>query len=511
MKILFFMRHAGYVRNFESLLYALAERGHEVHLAMEPRVGPRKQEAIRGGDGILEALCARYPNVTVGSAPVRRDRGWSLVVRRLRRTADYLRYLAPRYREAPALRERAESRAASIVRRIARWPLVGTPAGLRLLTRALHALERAVPACPEQQAFIAARRPDIVLITPLVEIGSPQLDYLSIARSLGLRTAWCLCSWDNLTNKGLLRDVPDLVTVWNEPLKQEAVELHGVPPERVVVTGAAPYDHWFAWRPSTTREQFCRRVGLDPHRPFLLFLGSSSFIAPAPREVRFVEGWIRRLRSAGGALAEAGVLIRPNPQNAEQWCEADLSAFGNVAVWPPGGADPSDEGARREYYDSIHHAAAVVGVNTSALIESAIVGRAVHTLLAEEFRDTQGGTLHFRHLVGAGGGLLGVARTFEEHAAQRAAALGGGGAVAAGRNRAFLEAFVRPHGLDEAATPRLVGAIEAAGAAPAPAPAPRPAWAPLLRLLLVPLVWRAERQLAAAERVAGTPRRARVA
>ena len=36
-------------------------------------------------------------------------------------------------------------------------------------------------------------------------------------------------------------------------------------PERVVVTGAQCYDQWFNRRPSRTRDEFCRDMGLDPH------------------------------------------------------------------------------------------------------------------------------------------------------------------------------------------------------------------------------------------------------
>ena len=53
-------------------------------------------------------------------------------------------------------------------------------------------------------------------------------------------------SWDHLTTKGLIHEVPDRVLVWNEAQKQEAIALHGVPAERVLVTGAQAYDHWFA-------------------------------------------------------------------------------------------------------------------------------------------------------------------------------------------------------------------------------------------------------------------------
>ena len=45
------------------------------------------------------------------------------------------------------------------------------------------------------------------------------------------------------------------------------------------------------------------------------------------------------------------------------------------------------------------------------MIEAAIVGRTVHSVLAEEFKDTQGGTLHFRYLLAENGGFLRVAAT----------------------------------------------------------------------------------------------------
>ena len=141
----------------------------------------------------------------------------------------------------------------------------------------------------------------------------------------------------------------------------------------------------------------------------------------------------------------------------------------------------------------MYHSAAVVGVNTTAEIESAIVGRQVFTLLAPEFRETQEGTLHFRHLRGVNGGFLHVAESFPEHLAQLDAALRTGGADD-GRCRRFVEAFVRPHGLEVPATERLVEALEAVGAAPEPRRERPPLWAPLVRPLLRPLAARARRQ-----------------
>jgi hypothetical protein len=246
-------------------------------------------------------------------------------------------------------------------------------------------------------------------------------------------------------------------------MKKEAVGLHHVHADRVTVTGAAAYDHWFEWQPRTTREEFCRRTGLDPSRPYILYLCSSKFIAPNERP--FVRQWIAGVRGASAALRDVGVLVRPHPQNVEQWRDESLADIENAGVWPPHGANPVDADSRAEYYDSMYHSAAVVGVNTSAPIERAIVGRVVYKLLAREFRGTQEGTLHFRHLRDVSGGLLHVAADMGDHAAQLEDAIRDP-QEAARRCRGFVEAFLRPYGLAEPAAPRLVSALESVMARP---------------------------------------------
>jgi hypothetical protein len=65
---------------------------------------------------------------------------------------------------------------------------------------------------------------------------------------------------------------------------------------------------------------------------------------------------------------------------------------------------------------------------------------------------------------------------------------GGGGTASGSRDAAegFLRSFVRPHGLDQPATPRLVAAVEALAGTIPEAPR-RPLGAPALRVALTPL------------------------
>ena len=206
--------------------------------------------------------------------------------------------------------------------------------------------------------------------------------------------------------------------VWNERQRVEAEELHGIPADRVVATGAQQFDEWFERRPSGTREEFLARVGLDPAERYVLYLCSSPDITrPAKGERAFVESWIEAVRgSADELLRQIGILVRPHPNPAatNQWRRADLARFGNAVVWPSGGARPVGEEASAGFFDSLFHSDAVVGINTTSMIEAAIVGKSVLTIRAPQF--AQESTLHFHHLLAENGGFLHVAESLEEHA-----------------------------------------------------------------------------------------------
>src|SRR3954452_5467062 len=461
LRMLVLLRAINMDRISEGFVRCALEGGHTVHVALEQ--SKDRAGRVAGERSLFDALEEEYAAFSFEGLPPHEE-PWIYTATKLRSAIDLLRYYEPEFREAGDLRRRSRERAPWYARVPAALGLFRIKPLRWAADRFWRAVERRMPVSERSLRLMGEFEPDVGVVSPLVEIGSPQGDHLRAADRLGIPTVLVVASWDNLTTKGVIRDLPDTTIVWNQDQVREAIELHGVPEDRVVATGAHSHDHWFVWAPATGKEEFTGKVGLDSARPFLLYVCSSGFIA-GDDEPEFVREWARRLAQSGVPEVEPlGVIVRPHPQNFPSWRDADLEEPGRIVVWPRGGVAPTDVQAKKDYFDSLYHAKAVVGINTTALVDSAIVRRPVFTMVSDHFRSTQTGTLHFSYLARDGGkGLLNVPRSWDEHFAQLAEALRSADAHRA-RIEAFLTAFVRPHGLDRPAAPLAVDAIEGAAA-----------------------------------------------
>lgn len=455
MRLLFQLPYPGYLRVYGSTIRLLAERGHTVLLAYDAPAKHRHPAAAE-----VEAT----PGVEIVAALPPATRRLDSTVAGLRLSADYVRFLDRGFGASPYLRRRLDKFMEGPEHLLTRAPrFVPLASALR---RVLVAAERLVPSPANVEEAIRALAPDAIVVTPLIARGPSgirQTDTVKAARALGIPVGVSIASWDHLTTKGIVKVVPDRVFVWNEIQRREAVELHGLPSSRVVVTGAQLFDSWFERSPTTERVAFLAEHGLDPGSVVVLFVGSSPNIAPAAEEIAFVRRWLEELRaSSDPGLSGLGVVIRPHPGNVAEWAEIDFSSLG-AAVVPrvrPGlPMEPDDEAL---YFDSIHHSVAVVGINTSAMIESFVQRRPVLTIRDPVFRETQEQAHHFRYLLPAAGGALQAADSLDEHLLQLARVLAEPEGSREQIDR-FVGSFLRPNGLEQPATPFLAEAIEALG------------------------------------------------
>lgn len=444
MRVLLVISQPALMRNFGSVVETLASRGHEVLLTFE-----RRQD--EAGWSAAQELAERDPRISVGLAPEIPER--ILAPGGLARaTVDYLVSLSPAF-AGTAIRERlGELHRHAAARRLPP-SLAHRPRSRTAMLAAARAVERVLPCVPRLVSFVEEARPDVVLVTPLIGLWSKQPEILRAATRLGIPTGYLMASWDNLTKGGLLHGDPDLVAIWNHDLVSEAIDLHDVPRDRITVTGAYAFEHWFGREPSRSHEAFLGQIGLPPDKPMLLYLCTSSL---AGAEEEFVKRWIHETRERSPALRETSVLVRPYPTNVRDWASVDLGE--RVVVWPLEGANPVGPQAQADYFDSLSHAAGAVGLSTTAQLECALVGLPVHTILLPEFRDIQERFPHFRRFLAENGGPVVAATGWDEHTRDLEAGLVPDPARDA-RLAAFVDRFVMA-GCTRSPAGRLAEAVE---------------------------------------------------
>ena len=452
MRIYFSLPNSSFLRNLEPVIRLLLQRGHDVILGL----GEEK-----GSSPYLEDLVA---STGTGRVIVTGPPQWSEKIRRSSRwlpfAIDYLFFLAPVFDQAPYSRLKRARKTPEFVHRLIKRYRLRYGWRRRAALTWLRLVEEAVPATDELVEHFRLYQPDVLVVSPLLGADSHQLEHVRAAKVLRIPSLYAVHSWDNLTSKGLIRLRPEGIAVWNQIQEREAVELHRQRRRRVFITGAYNFDDWFVAKPSMDRAAFLRRVDLPPDRALILYLCSALHFSKLQPEEAFVVEWVQRLRLCNDQrLAEAAVLIRPHPKRLDEF--TDLRIFGGdqaVAVWPREGELPVGEERKHTFFDSLYHANAAVALNTTAMIDAAVVGRPVYTILDARNRLSQEMTLHFSYLTEPGMRVLQVADNWAAHWGQLSEALRSRADTAQAEN--FVQAFVRPWGLNQTCAPKLVDRIE---------------------------------------------------
>ena len=385
--------------------------------------------------------------VDLRPAPRRSRQPADVFALRLRELGNILRYAHPDYAGRVVLAERALEKTGAAAQFWGRGVRRLGPRWATNVARLVAWLESTLPAPEYAVRLLAAERPDAVAVVPVIRMPA-LVDYLKAALEMGVGTSVWVQSWDNLTNKGLLHFAPDKVFVWNKTQVAELSRYHRVSTDRVCITGAQTFDHWYNAAPVISRAEFCAGFGINPERPIILYLSSSRGIAP--EEPAFFMRWLEAVRSSDdGRLSSATVLLRPHPTLAKAWHSRRFDREPGVVVSPATVRDALNSNAFREQYRAeLHHSSLAFGINTTGLIDAAIFGKPALTVELPELFDGQKGTVHFEHLAQVDAGLLRTASSLDEHVAMLSELAGRDPYGQDERSAAFIGTFVRPCGLD---------------------------------------------------------------
>jgi hypothetical protein len=201
-----------------------------------------------------------------------------------------------------------------------------------------------------------------------------------LLRTAARRGVWSMAidpSWDNFTNKLLpVRRVNRLI-VWNELMKQQAIELHGYDADQIRVAGTPQWDRYFREGVTISRDAFFRRIGAKPGRKLLTVTTTPRELYPHHDHIlRVLLEAIRKQRFA----EPAQVLVRLHPRDDlahykgfEEIPEIILEKpFRRTVRAGDGLAVDVTADSQQHLADTLYHSDVIINVASTIAVEAAI-------------------------------------------------------------------------------------------------------------------------------------------
>lgn len=436
-RVLLIARSEGHFTYYQSIISSLMRAGATVALWYVEGWGD-------SNDAALVEFQKRWPLLIVERVPRRDDRwrGFAFQLRELRSYAWYLR----RSDASPFYIARWEGYLPARLRGFAKSWLGRLLLRRQLTDRLFGLLERCVPPFTAAMERLRRHAPDAVLVSPANMRFSEEVEYLKACRCAGVPVAVLVQTWDSLTTKGFLQIVPDALLTWHDQHRRAAAGLHAVAADRIRIIGAPFFDKWLVPEPETRPGP----SGRGSRRPYVVYLGSS-------RNIAVDEKWVvQDLKRAFETHWHPGVrridvLVRPHPANPKPFNGMSRDDLRVVST-----ALPQSESDGREFRRLASGALAVVGINTSGMIDTVILDCPTIALRLDEYRETQAMTPHFQAMVASG--AMYEEASFEAAADRVLTVWQGCDPAVAGRER-FRRRMIWPAGGGKSAGDRAAEAI----------------------------------------------------
>jgi hypothetical protein len=314
-----------------------------------------------------------HPRVSFDDLPAHTPSGLEARLLALMQAA----YLESGITESVRIR-RAEAQAKGTIRWIgakARLARTLAPSLARPATR--YDLSDRLVSHPHAERLFDAHRPALLVVSSPGLILS-EVPLLRTAARRRVRSVAIDPSWDNFTNKLLPVRRVDRLIVWNDLMKQQAIELHGYQADDIRVAGTPQWDLYFTDRHATTRETFCRRVGADPSKKLIALTTTPHELYAHHDHVLRV---LTRALETNAWRTPAQLLVRLHPRDDRRHYAA-FEGIPNLIIEKPfretvqagdGMAVDFTSDSQQHLFDTMRHSDVIVNVASTLAIEAAIV------------------------------------------------------------------------------------------------------------------------------------------
>jgi hypothetical protein len=167
----------------------------------------------------------------------------------------------------------------------------------------------------EYKDIFERHKPDLVVVTRVLR-ASPDYPILKEAAVRKLPIIALASSWDNFTTKGFFPFGVKKLVVWNDVMKQEAVELFGFPAKDIYISGIPRFDNYFRKQGIRPKNTFFEAHGLDLNKKLVTYTtGNKLLVLPPGDETSAEVDVARYLADAmdNGRLGGVQLLVRLHP------------------------------------------------------------------------------------------------------------------------------------------------------------------------------------------------------
>ena len=266
--VLFLGRSVYHFSYYESILSSLIDE-YDVNLKIlfdKQWSQNQPQESLNSFDNKYNKFLKN--NISIGWFERRKDifRNFVFVLRELTTFSSYI----SRKDQSYFYSRRWRSYLPNIWREITRYNFVRKIIGSKLVFFLLKQIENFIPTSKNIDNFLKNLSPDIIIVSPANMRFSEQTDYLKSAKKLSIKTVVPVLSWDNLSTKGLFHIKPDLLIAWNKTHKLDALKIHNIPKEKILISGSPFFDKWLNPELKEDAKDFKSQLGIDEDEDYIL-------------------------------------------------------------------------------------------------------------------------------------------------------------------------------------------------------------------------------------------------
>ena len=229
---------------------------------------------------------------------------------------------------------------------------------------------------------------DHCIVTPGNHKNSLEIEYLRIAKKLNIKSSAIIRSWDVLTTKSIFRYKPDLIFCWNEFHKDSLNKLHSIK-NNIHKSGSLFFEKWFNKPQSLTIN--------NTSKDQIIYFGSSEKIV-RNLDAEIVINFNKLLQNYNKKTGKKfQIIFRPHPANnlstkkiKESGIKVDPEDINNL---------PVKKDDQINFINSLKKCFFTIGINTSAMVDSIILGTPTIALIVKNENIIQYQSAHFRHIV----------------------------------------------------------------------------------------------------------------